>query len=222
MKKVAVFIIATLIFSILFQCAPSRFVKPLKKNEQAASFSFGGPVIGYAGAAIPIPFTTLAYAYGISERLTLFSGLHLTSLAFGNAQFDLGGTYGIWGNAKNGISTSLALQTAAGLGKSNSFRIWPSADLNYYYHPNAKASYAYVGINSWFELSKEKAHAEPIQRHAIPNLQIGYTLVKAKFQHQFEFKYLGLGIANLPGVVAYKGFGGKGSMGIYYSIIRKF
>jgi hypothetical protein len=222
MKKVATNILMALFVLVLSKCAPSRFVKPLQKNQQAASFSFGGPVIGYAGAAIPIPFTTLAYGRGLSDRLTVFGGLHITSLAFKNAQIDLGGTYGIWQTKKNGLSASLALQTASGIGKPNSFRLWPSADLNYYYHLGSKPSYVYAGLNAWFELANTKAHAQTIERHAIPNLQIGYNLVKTKWQHQFEFKYLGLGIANLPGVVDYKGLGTKGSMGIYYSLIRTF
>jgi hypothetical protein len=56
----------------------------------------------------------------------------------------------------------------------------------------------------------------------IPNLQVGYNVVKEKWQHQFEIKYLGAGIPNLPGVVGYIGAGGKGAFGIYYSLVRKF
>ncbi len=207
---------------LIQQCAPSRYVKPLAKKEQSAGFSFGGPIIGFAGASIPIPFTTLSYGRGLSDRLTVYGGWHLTSLAFGNVQFDLGSTYGIWHNEKQGLSGGINLQTAMAAGKANTARLWPTAEVNYYYQPGKSASYFYGGVNSWFELAKRKAHEQEQQRHLIPNLQLGYTLVKEKTQHQFELKYLGIGIPNLPGIVDYRGLGGKGSFGIYYCISRKF
>jgi len=212
-----------LLVSLAFQhCAPTRFVKPLAKKQHAASFSFGGPVIGFAGASIPIPYTTLSYGRGMTDRLTVYGGLHLTSLAFGNAQFDLGGTYGLWQKEHQGLSAGISLQTAFAPGKSNTARLWPTAEVNYYYQPGKGASYLYGGLNSWFELSSTKSFAQAQQRHIVPNLQLGYVIVKTKLQHQFEVKYLGIGIPNLPGVVDYRGIGGKGSLGVYYSIARKF
>jgi hypothetical protein len=223
MKTVIItpFMILTVLIS--FQCcAPARYVKPLAKKEQAASFSFGGPLIGFAGASIPIPFTTLAYGRGLTERFTLYGGLHLTSLAFGNLQADLGGTYDVWHNEKNGISGGISLQTAVAPGKSQTARLWPVAELNYYFQPGKKPSYLYAGLNAWFEMASKKSYGQEQPRHLIPNLQLGYTIVKEKNQHQFEIKYLGIGIPNVPGVVDYRGLGGKGSFGIYYCIARKF
>ncbi len=211
-------------FSYFFQnCAPSRFVKPLAKNRHAASFSFGGPVIKFAGAPIPIPFTTLAYGYGATENVTCFGSLHTTSLLFGNLQSDIGTTLKLLEKEnKFGISASPALQLAYNIGTKKSFRIWPSADINTYFHFNKKPSYLYSGVNSWFELAKYKAHDQPQQRHVIPNLHLGYVIVKQKWQHQFELSYLGIGIPNKPGVVDYIGIAGKGTLGFYYSLVRKF
>jgi hypothetical protein len=197
-------------------------VKPLAKKEQAASFSFGGPVIGFAGASIPIPFTTLSYGRGLTDKMTVYGGLHLTSLAFGNIQFDFGGTYGLWQRERQGLTGGLTLQTAVAPGKQNTVRLWPTAELNYYYQPGKGSSYLYGGLNSWFEASGKKSYNQVQPRHVIPNVQLGYMIVKTKIQHQFELKYLGIGIPNLPGVVDYRGIGGKGSIGIYYSIARKF
>ena len=68
----------------------------------------------------------------------------------------------------------------------------------------------------------KKAHDQAQTRHAIPNVHLGYMIVKTKWQHQFEFSYFGLGIPNLPGVVDYIGISGKGALGLHYSLIRKF
>ena len=98
----------------------------------------------------------------------------------------------------------------------------PTADINTYYHFNEKPSYFYAGANSWFEFSKYKAHEQKQERNVIPNLHLGYMIVKTKWQHQFEFSYLGIGIPNTPGVVEYIGISNKGALGFYYSLIRKF
>lgn len=216
--------ISALLTILLIQhCAPSRFVKPLQKKEQAASFSFGGPMIRFGGAPIPIPFTTLCYGYGISNKISAFGSLHTTSLLFGNLQNEVGATFNIYQlENKFGVSLSPALQTAYRVGVSGSARVWPSAEVNGWYHPGGKPSYLYGGINSWFELSAKKAHNETVTQRVVPNLQIGYMHVKQKWMHQFQLAYLGIGSPILPGVVDYIGLSGKGALGVHYAIIRKF
>ena len=217
------YLVIILFVSFFQHCAPSRFVKPLAKKQHAASFSFGGPIIKFAGAPIPMPFTTLAYGYGITDKVTGYASLHTTSLLFGNLQSDIGATIKLFEKEnKFGISASPALQIAYNVRNQTGFRVWPSADVNTYFHFNEKPSYLYAGVNSWFELSNYKAHEQVQERHAIPNLHLGYTIVKTKWQHQFELSYLGIGIPNTPSVVEYTGFSGKGALGFYYSLIRKF
>lgn len=207
----------------LQSCAPSRFVKPLAKNQQVVSFSFGGPIIKFDGAVVPIPFTTLGYGYGLTDKITGYANLHTTSILFGNLQTDIGATFKLYEKKSVfGISASPALQMAYSVGNYGTFKLWPSADVNAYYHLLQKPSYLYAGVNAWVEMSGRRAYKQPQNRHAIPNIHIGYTIVKSKWQHQFELSYLGFGIPIYPGVVDYVGMGGKGTLAIYYSLIRKF
>jgi hypothetical protein len=220
MKKNTIIFFATI---LLMQCAPARYVKPLKKNEQAACFTFGGPVIQFAGAAVPIPFTTIGYARGLSDKITAYSNLHFTSLLFSNMQIDLGASMRLYEKEKKfGLSLSPALQMANSLKAGQSFRIWPSCDLNYYYHPKDKASYWYSGLNAWFDLTSTRAHGEAQNTHMIPNMHTGYMVIKDKWQHQFQLSYYGIGMSNLPNVVSYMGLGQQGSFGFHYALIRKF
>jgi len=208
---------------VLYRCAPSRYVKPLAKKENSLALSFGGPLIKFSGAPIPIPFTTLGYGYGLTDNITAYGNLHTTSALFGNSQLDLGATFSLYKKENSfGITASPALQMAYSIANKTGFRVWPSADANIYFHPAKKTSYLYAGINSWFEFSKLRAHGEDQKKHLVPNLQMGYVIAKTKWQHQFEFKYLGAGIPNTPGVVEYIGISGKGALGIYYSLVRKF
>lgn len=208
---------------LLSQCAPARYVKPLNKDVQVATLTFGGPVIQFAGAAIPIPFTTGGYARGFSDKVTGYANLHITSLMFNNLQFDLGTTMKIYEKEnKYGFSWSPALQVANSFKVGKSFRLWPSSDLNFYYHPKSKKSYLYSGLNAWFDLTETKAHQEPQATHVIPNLHSGYVVMKEKWQHQFQLSYYGIGIPNLPNVASYVGISHKGAFGFHYALIRTF
>jgi hypothetical protein len=219
-QAIQLFFVASISF-LLQQCAPARFVKPLAKKTQAVSFSFGGPLIKFSGAPIPVPFTTLAYGYGISNSVTGFGSLHTTSLLFGNFQSDIGTTIKLYEKEnKYGFSCAPTLQLAMNLKNSQTFRVWPSLDVNAYYHLKNKPSYFYTGLNSWVELSSKKAHQEPVKERLTPNLNLGFVKVNKKWTHQFQLSYLGIGKANLPGVVDYIGISGKGTLGFHYALIR--
>lgn len=224
MKKDTIKSLIVLGLSFIFQhCAPSRFVKPLQKKQQAVSFTFGGPLIKFSGAVMPIPFSTLGYGYGVGTRVTAYGNLHTTSLLFGNLQTDVGSTIGIYEKAnKFGFSASPAFQIAYNLRNTTGLRMWPSLDLNSYFHFHEKPSYLYAGLNSWFVLSVKKAHGDNQNQHILPNLHAGYTLVKTKWQHQFQISYMGIGVSIYPGVVDYVGISGKGTLGFHYSLVRKF
>ena len=85
-------IITLLLISLLFSCAPARYVKPLEKKQHAATLSLGGPLIKYGTATIPIPFITANYGYGIDSTTTGFVSVNVTSALYGNFQLEVGAT----------------------------------------------------------------------------------------------------------------------------------
>lgn len=209
------------ILLLFASCTSSRFVKPLAKNQQAIQGNFGGPTINFTGAVIPLPFTSICYARGISDKLTGFGGLHTTSLMFGNLQTDLGITADVFAiTPRIHGSVSPALQVAYNLRNTTGFRVWPSIDINLRYE--LPKGYFYTGYMSWIETSTKRAFAQAQKKHAIPNLHLGYCITKTKWQHSFELKYLGLGVPSKPGVVDYVGLNKKGSFGLYYALTRLF
>jgi hypothetical protein len=223
MKTAAKPVIIATVFAILGSCAPARFVKPLQKEQDAVSFSFGGPLIIYSGAPIPLPFTTLAYGRGITDKITGFGSLHTTSLLFGNMQSDIGSTIALFERpSKGGVSVTPALQLAYSMSNQKSFRFWPTIDLNGWLHISGSPSYVYAGINSWIETTPKRAHNEVQPRRVVPALTGGYALVRTKWTHQFQVSYIGAGIPNLPGVVDYAGISGKGALGFHYAVSMVF
>lgn len=216
-------VLPALLGIVASSCSSSRFVKPLNAKQHAVQADVGGPLIQYAGAALPIPFSTLAYGYGINQKVTAFGSLHTTSLLFGNLQHDIGVCADLWKSPKNwALSATPALQLAYNLRNQTDFRMWPSTDINFRYEQTNGKGFWYAGAMSWFELSAKKAHNQTQQRHLMPNLHLGYTITHSFNRHQVEFKYLGIGIPTKPGVVDYVGIRQKGSFGLYYTFTRTF
>lgn len=214
-------IIIVLIFFFV-SCMPSRIVRPLKKDQKVIDFSLGGPLIGFGGKTIPMPLSSINYAQGLTERFTGFANLHTTSLLFGILQTDIGGCYGLYYNdsLNFGISATPALNFATDL-RENNYRLWPQLDVNVYYEFNPNKSFVYLGINNWFELNSIRAHDQPQKNRWLISPQIGYRYSRTKWEYNFETKYLVPYLNNEPNVVDYKSIGEKGSIGIYFTIIKK-
>ncbi len=209
---------------LFFQsCAPSRVVRPLEKGEKQVSANLGGPMLGFAGAVIPMPLTSVSYAQGISDDVTVFGGLHTTAMLFGVFQTDIGACYNLYhpDSSKFGLSVNPVINMAYDKWESE-FKLWPEIDINAYYEFIPNKSFAYVGVSNWFELASEKAHEETQENKWLINPHIGYTYSRKKWNYNFETKWLVPNLDTKPNVVDYKGLGGKGAVGIYFTFTRKF
>jgi hypothetical protein len=157
------FLSCIVLFSLLFSCAPARYVKPLDKGQHALQVNLGGPIAKVPGiGVIPMPLTTVGYGYGMKENLTLFGNLHTTSLLFGVGQVDVGAAYRCWSGKNMGITLQPTLNVAVDF-YTGANRFWPQLDANYYWDynelktkaKNGKGFYkirsVYGGISNWFD-----------------------------------------------------------------------
>ena len=120
--------------SCVFQnCAPTRFVKPLAKNQNAIAANLGGPLIHYGKAVTPIPFTSIMYGRGITNSTTAFISAHTTAMLYGNFQTDIGVCQRLYKNdsLKFGITVNPAINLVYDKWHKN-FRAWPQLDINIY------------------------------------------------------------------------------------------
>ncbi|HET6243975.1 MAG: hypothetical protein H0V01_07595 [Bacteroidetes bacterium] len=215
-----------LILITLGSCAPTRFVKPLEKDQKAVAFNLGGPLIGFAGTTIPIPFTALTYGQGLNAKTTAFGSIHTTSLLYGNIQSDIGvlreiKAYDTTNALIPGISMVLAGNFIYGTFEKKA-KLWPQGDLNFYWDINKKRHFIYLGISNWFEFATKKAHEQAQTKNWFINPHFGISGQGKKWNSQLEMKYLAPGISNQNIVVDYASFGNTGAIGVYYSITRKF
>lgn len=225
MKNYLIIITSLTIFFISGNsCSSSRFVEPLKRKQHAIGGNFGGPLINFGGVIIPTPMSSVIYGYGLDTNLTIFGGLHVSSLVFNNFHSDFGLTYkfldqnkltpSLSGSFNNTIVTSL---------RTGSARYWPSLDINSFWNFSNRNHYWYVGLSNWFELRNKRAHDLEQLKRWLPNPQIGITLKAKTFHFNMEYKLLVIGVNSNDVFVPYQSLSdNKGAMGLYFGVTKTF
>lgn len=210
---------------ILSSCTSSRFVEPLKKGEKVLALDVGGPTIGFGGAVIPIPLSSVVYGHGIDSNLTVFGSLHITSLLFGNLQTDIGATYRFYKSNNDFIpsfSTSLNGNAIYDMNDSK-FKFWPQLDINAYWNFGKRKHYAYLGIQNWWELAEVRSQDRSQLDRWLVNPQLGVVFKSNKWFYSIETKFLAPSHNNEYAFVPYFSLlGAQGAQGIYLGVGYKF
>lgn len=240
MKSIINISLLSAILISLSSCGPARFVEPLKRNQNAIAVDIGGPIVSIPDvASIPLPFTSITYGRGVSDKLTMHGSWYTTAAVFGVAQVGAGATYGIWKSEKmkHGVSTMLGFNTAVDVFENN-FKFWPQLDAHYYFKYNQKSlrqedlltgkgqsvpNLLYVGVGTWYELDGTRAHGEKQPTVVVPMLNIGHDLNWNRWTLKTELKLIAPFNSNENVVLDYFSLTGNyGSTGIYLGLIRKF
>jgi hypothetical protein len=186
------------------------------------SFNLGGPLIKFSGTVIPIPLSSLSYARGMSEITSIYGSLHTTSLLFRTVQLEVGVLRNLAPEQEKlpGVSTSLTANLA--LDFQGNTKLWPQLDLNLYKTYSSKKHFAYIGVSNWFELSSTRSTGEKQPYQWLFNPEIGNTFNSAKWAYTVELKYLVPNVPATPNVVSFVSPGGRGALGMYFTIARRF
>lgn len=216
-------IITLFIISLLFSCAPARFVKPLQKKEHAANVSLGGPLIKFGTATIPIPFITANYGYGIDSTFTGFASFNVTSALYGNFQAELGATKQILKQHK--YIPALSLTPIANIIYKNkdAKKLYPQLAINAFWEYGKRKNIVYVGVDNWFELASKRQYEIKQQNRWIFMPMIGHRFTQKKWNFNIEAKVIAPNLSNEKLVVDYvTPFQNKGAFGVYLGVTRKF
>jgi hypothetical protein len=215
--------VALIFLSTLFACAPSRFVKPLDKGQQAVNLSLGGPLIEFGGLVIPTPLLTATYGKGFDSTLTGFASVHLTSALYGNAQVELGMVKRL--RRQNGAAPGISITPVANLIYRNkdAKKFYPQLDLNAYWDFNRGRNFFYAGISNWFELSARRTLEQKQEHRWLLSPVVGQTFVRQRHNFTIEAKIIAPHIRYESSIVDYKSpLGKNGAFGIYFSYTKKF
>ena len=211
--------------ALIYSCAPTRVVKPLKKGEKTVSFHAGGPMIRYSNLNIPVPFTSIMGAWGFTNDLTFFNAIHTTSLLYKTVHTEFGTLINLYDPKCYSYRPWVTLSHVANIvfdTRKFNVKYWPQLDLNAYWHYKQKDSYFYLGVSNWFEFSSHKAHEEKQNEQLYISPYAGHTFVRKKMEYTLEYKLLAPHVSNQLSVVEKKSFGSKGVNAFYINITRKF
>lgn len=218
------FRIYSLLLLVLFlalQCAPSRFVKPLEKDEWAIGVNAGGPAIQLFDTTLPIPFSAIYAGYGYTDRLTIYGGVHTTSLLYKTLQLEGGATYLVSDMQVllPGFSVNGGLQGMMDL-REYETRVYPNLAGNLFYDYTYGRFYG--GMEQWFDLYPTAVPDGSQYNFWVPSFFVGQTIKLKKWELTFEYKNLAPFSWNKGHVVRYARRGDRGANGFYLGIQKRF
>lgn len=219
MKQLSFFVFLLLLFA---SCAPSILIRPLKPRQKMVSAGLGGPLIQFGGTTLPIPFTQVDFAYGVSERLSLQGGLNTTSLLFGVGQIRINPLYEFrkpegW---KPGLSGYFQQHLMLDRWEKQ-FSWYPEPGFHLYWNLKPEKHLLFAGASTWMELRNPLDRNLP-QQVLLPSLHLGYQHSNAKWNWTLETRWIAPGRSPGNQVVDYISPGNSGVMGCYFSLSRKF
>ncbi|MES2285106.1 MAG: hypothetical protein V4547_05405 [Bacteroidota bacterium] len=218
-----IFLVVFFGLSTLFSCSPTKYIKPLDKNQHAATISFGGPLIKYGAGTIPIPFLAANYGYGIDSTLTGFASFNITSALFGNFQIELGATKQVL--KQNRYIPAVSLTPVANIIYRNkdAFKLYPQLAINAFWEYGKQKNMVYLGLDNWFELAQKRAYGVKQPNHFIFMPTIGHCFAGKKWSFNLEAKIIAPNLSNEKLVVDYETpFKNHGAFGVYLGYTRKF
>lgn len=231
MKNIVIF---TLLATLLFSCAPSRFVIPLERKSHAVAAELGGPMIVYNNLSIPTPLISVTHAYGWKKNTTFHQSLHLTSLAYGTFQYEAGLLKNLFYNEKSKIGSSYTFGANFMIDRWEwQPAVYPNLDWNFYWYLSGQGGKTcdcptgekqkivfYAGLNNWLELRSTRPHGIAQEKRLLTNPQAGLIIYGRKLNWQLESKWIASSVANNNVVVDYIGYGNKGAAGVYISVFK--
>jgi len=219
MKWIPVIAVLSIVSLLVTGCSASRLVNPIGSGKINVSVDAGGPIFKYGENYIPMPLSSVSAAYGLHPDLSLFAGGHATALFYGTGQIDIGAVKELLSpmQARPGISITPALNMMLDAWEYHP-RIYPSLDLNLYWHVYERKDYFYFGMSNWFEILFKRAHGESQPTHWVPAVHGGYTFIPGKMRFTLEAKYLAPWHSNQDITVEYYGPLKTGTLGAYLSV----
>ncbi len=78
---------------LLLGCGVTTQVRPVARGTWGVEAAAGGPLVRLYGIVLPVPLSSAGVRYGVAKRADVAAHVHLTSLTFGLAGVDVGGSW---------------------------------------------------------------------------------------------------------------------------------
>lgn len=215
------FLVFCLMAVFSFSCSTNRFVEPLDKGELEIGGNGGGPLLNFGGSSIPLPLSSVYAGYGYSDDLTLYGGLHITSLAFKTLKLEAGTRKKlvVGHSIYPSVSGALAVNGIVSL-RDGATRVFPEIALNPYWRYGRWKTY--TGLQAWFDFYKFSTQNYGYGGFFVPAISVGQTVDLADWEIGIEYKRLAFNVPSENSVVDYIVPSGIGAHGIYLNASRSF
>lgn len=197
------YLLTFLVPIVIYSCAPSRHIVPLGRKEKSISVSVGGPALNKNNLPLPIPLSSISYAYGITKKTTRIAAVHLSSIYYGIYHIEGGFLREFYYNKKLKTGFTGNLMGNFMIDQWDwRFKFYPQIDLNFYWHfkgdshfhcdcPKDRGllQFIYIGSTNWFEFNTENNFHLNLGQNLLLNPHFGYNVGSKRTKLNFEIKY---------------------------------
>lgn len=191
-------------------CGHATHVRPTPKGKWALEGTLGGPFAKVSGLVIPLPLTTVGASVGVSDSADVHAHLHGTSLAFGVAGLDVGGSY--MPLRQNGAIPAVNI-TGRLYGFSNGKAFAPYLELT------GAGSYL---VGKYFLLYASASTLLQTSNWPLVSLGVGNEFQFGDFGLQVEGRWYQPQVATQMNVVDWQSIAGQGAYGALLSLRYRF
>lgn len=197
-------ITAVCVFIFLLQsCAPSRYVVPLNRREKAVAISYGGVIAEKNNVVQPIHAASITYGYGKTDKLTYFTGLHLTSAFEGFYMGELGMLKEWYWDSKRKLGFTTNFVANVGSDNWAGFHLIPQFDANLYWHFKSDPHYFcdcpgdpkykmffYLGFQNHYRMISSYDYRAPFNEDVSLSPHLGYNFGSGNWKLNTEVKWV--------------------------------
>lgn len=194
---------------LLTGCGVTQPVRPIEEGTTHVIASFGGPLIPFAGVAIPVPYLNVGALYGYQPNLTVFGNAHITALLFKDVGIDAGFASRIL--PEKGIRPEITFNGRAyffwDAFRGNTTKFYPAGTISASYAINERSLF-YFGADNLYQMSTSDLFVSPFIGYGFP---IGESTIL-----QIETKWAAMNHDTRHGIFeGMASISGKGNVGLY-------
>lgn len=199
-------------FSLVSGCGVTQPVRPIEEGTTQLAASFGGPIIPFAGIAIPVPYLNIGALYGYKPNMSLYGNVHVTTMLFKNVGLDAGFAARLL--PEKGIRPEV---TVNGRGyffwdaiRGSTMRFYPMGTVTGSY-ATGENSLFYFGADNLYQFTTADLFVSPFVGYSFPLTE--QTIM------QIETKWMAMNHDTRHGIFeGSASVAGKGNIGIFFGI----
>ena len=196
-------------------CGLTTQVRPVPRGALQTEAALGGPLVRL-GQTFPVPLSTVGARYGIAEHVDVAAHAHLTSLAFGVAGLDVGGSW--LALAQDGARPALSLG-----GRLYGFtQVLPERRVSPRAYLEVSPTVSYLFAQRFLVYGSATGFAQFAGGRPLWSLAVGEEVQLEPWGIQVELRWYEPTAATRFNTVEWVGVGGQGALGALLALRYRF